>query len=805
MPQRLRRATRPAIALACMLALALSFVLARPGGGTERSDPAGVPGPAAIPGTEPVSAPAAPRLGRARELPALARDAPKPKPPKRKRAAARPAAPAPARRPGGTGADARPRGARARVHAAARARGAATGRPGAGGAPRTAGRSAPGVLRRLGLMADSPGDSLARAVRARVSLRHRGLLPARVVRDDAGRLRIQLQRHEAPTLAEVLAGEQLGRRDAIVLVYGVAAAAEALRRAGLVARDLRPSRILVSPTNGAVLADSGIPLELMPRTVRPGDPDAAFRSPEELATGHIDARSNVYSLGVLLRAVLDPSGGSELPTPVEAVIERASATDPELRHATPKELMVATADAVGLRIRSRPGGGAELALTPRDSATPSGGGAPAPRPRPAPPRARPAVPRPARPPSPPSRPQPNAEPAASETPPREREAVPSHEPPAPRPRPPAPPPRREPSRPRIRVPSMPRPRMPRISVPSVPRPRMPHISVPSIPRPRMPRVSTPSLPRPRIPSPPRLHLRVPSLPATLRPARIGRAVAVGLALLASVTAGLMLAKAGGEDDGAAQISSAALSVQLPGDWDGTKVDREPSIPLAEPLAAAPEGERGTGLVAGRVDDAVALDKRLRTEGRRTEVSLGRLEAWRYSGIEPQTGLAAVAFLAPTSDGSVLVICHARRAVAPQRLRECEGIASTIALRGGRPVALATIGEGEQVVNELMAALRSARVRGRRELARARRAPGQAQAARGLAKTYRAAAERVERSPEIDGEAGELAESLRAAGSAYGDLAAAAARGNRERYRAARRAVVEREAAVERGAAEPLSA
>ncbi len=629
-----------------------------------------------------------------------------------------------------------------------------------------------------------------------------------MVRDDAGRLRIQLQRHEAPTLAEVLAGEQLGRRDAIVLVYGVAAAAEALRRAGLVARDLRPSRILVSPTNGAVLADSGIPLELMPRALRPGDPDAAFRSPEELATGHIDARSNVYSLGVLLRAVLDPSGGSELPGPVEAVIERAGATDPELRYATPKELMVATADAVGLRIRSRPGGGADLVLTPRDSPAPRGGGAPAPRPRPAPPRARPAVPRPARPPSPPSapsRPQPNAEPAAPATPPREQEAIPSHEPPAPRPRPPAPPPRRAPSRPGIRVPSMPRPRMPRISVPSVPRPRMPRISVPSIPRPRMPRVSAPSLPRPRIPRPPRPHLRVPSLPATLRPARIARAVGVALALAASVTAGLMLAKAGGEDDGASQISSAALTVQLPGDWDGTKVDREPSIPLSEPLAAAPEDERGTGIVAGRVDDAVALDKRLRTEGRRTEVSLGRLQAWRYSGIEPQTGLAAVAFLAPTSDGSVLVICHARRAVAPQRLRECEGIASTIALRGGRPVALATIGQGEQVVNELMAALRRARVSGRRELARARRAPGQAQAARGLANTYRAAAERVEGSPEIDGEAGELAESLRAAGRAYGDLAAAAARGNRERYRAARRAVVEREAAVERGAAEPLSA
>jgi hypothetical protein len=224
------------------------------------------------------------------------------------------------------------------------------------------------------------------------------------------------------------------------------------------------------------------------------------------------------------------------------------------------------------------------------------------------------------------------------------------------------------------------------------------------------------------------------------------------------------------------------------------------------VAAAPLGESGTGLVAGRVGDAAELDKRLNAEATgRSEVTLGRLQAWRYSGLEPETGVEAVAYLAPTSDGSVLVICHARRPVAPRRLDQCEAIAGTIALRGARPAALASLGEGERALTDVMNNLRSERRSGRRELARAEHSPDQARAARELEASYRAAAESVESSPEIEGEAGGLAESLRAAASAYGDLAAAAKDGDRSRYRAASRLVVEREAAVERGAAEPLSA
>jgi hypothetical protein len=613
-------------------------------------------------------------------------------------------------------------------------------------------------------MSDVRAEKLARALRARVSMSHPGLLPARVVRDGAGRFRILLQRHDAPTLAELLPAGEISRKDGVRLVYGVASAAEALRRAGLVARDLRPGRILVSSERGVVLADTGIPLELMPRTLRTGDPEAAFRSPEERAGDPIDARSNVYSLGVLLRAVLDRPVSSGLPKQVEAVIAQATAADPAERYAGPKEFIVAAAGALGVRIRQRPGGGTELVRVAAEGVAASAQA--------------PAPPKPSRP-----------------TPPRRPPRAPSA--PGPPHREPAP----EPSRsrgPAFAPPSLPRPSVRRPSIPRL------HLRLPSIPRPHL-RLPSVRWPRPRLPRP---QLRMPAVPGLRVPSQPSvRALGVAAALATCVIGGLLLARLVGDEEGGTQISSSALSVRLPEGWDSTKVARESSIALSAPVAAAPLGESGTGLVAGRVEDAAELDERLSAEAtQRAEITLGRLQAWRYSGLEPERGLAAVAYLAPTSDGSLLVICHARRPVAPARLKECERIASTIALRGARPAALASDGAPARAVSEVMTELRSARQVRRRELAKARRAPEQARAARALAESYRDAADRLEASPVIeDGVAGGLAESLRAAASAYGELAAAAKDRDRTDYRAATRVIVRREAAVERGAAESLSA
>ena len=90
MPRRLGRVATPAVGTACILALALSFVVARGGGEPQADDPLAP----AIPTTKPAAAITTPLLGRAHDLPPLA-PAP-PKPAKRRSPAPESPVPAPA-------------------------------------------------------------------------------------------------------------------------------------------------------------------------------------------------------------------------------------------------------------------------------------------------------------------------------------------------------------------------------------------------------------------------------------------------------------------------------------------------------------------------------------------------------------------------------------------------------------------------------------------------------------------------------------------------------------------------------------
>jgi hypothetical protein len=650
------------------------------------------------------------------------------------------------------------------------------------------------------------------AAGARRSIRHAHLLPARVVRDEHGRVRIVLRRHRVPTLSEALASGALDVRPALRVLYGVASAADALSQAGLVARDLTPDRILVCPERGGLLADTGIPLELVPRSTGPDGPDLAYRSPEELEGLPIDARSNVYSLGaVFLAAVTAPDGERlALPAPVEAVVRRAMAIEPEKRYASATEFVVTLASAFGLR---RYAGKAER----RPKAVPR-----ALEPL-APPKAPPeadAPPRTLRPPEP-IAPDAGREPARDQGEARLAPvgSAPSGETPGPS-RPPArrarpkrqrvsASPRRM-ARPRLRHPAIPRvwlPAMPRVRVPAMPRVRLP--AVPRVRVPAMPRLRAPALSRMRVPALPALPAF--SLPAVSLPRAPGRpgpvAVGLGAAVVACLLAGIVLARGLGTDTPSTQVGSSAFAIELPAGWGKTKVARTGGIELSAPIAAAPFGEGGAGLVVGQVSDLVPLDRRFRAEGERREVRLGRLSAWRYSGLSPKEGLAATAYLAPTTGAPLLVICHARQHDARTRLPECEDIASTIALRGERPASLARVSRHAQRLASVMARLRSARLDGRRRLAAVELAESQARAARDLEQAYRDAASRLQQAGRTDGSAAldSLVGSLRATAGAYAQLAEAAADVDEDDFRAASEAVVQAEETVEDEAAETAAA
>ncbi len=109
---------------------------------------------------------------------------------------------------------------------------------------------------------------------------------------------------------------------------------------GIVHRDLKPSNILVTRVDGEAavkVIDFGIAkalaLPLGEVRTRAGQylGTPAYASPEQRTGGPVDARADVYALGLILRRLLEPLGPP--PAWLRRVLERALAADPARRFA----------------------------------------------------------------------------------------------------------------------------------------------------------------------------------------------------------------------------------------------------------------------------------------------------------------------------------------------------------------------------------------------------------------------------------------------------------------------------------------
>jgi serine/threonine-protein kinase len=135
------------------------------------------------------------------------------------------------------------------------------------------------------------------------------------------------------------------------------------QRPPVIFRDLKPANIMITPQGSLKLIDFGIA-----RLFKPGqakDTQAfgtiGYSAPEQYGRGQTDARSDVYSLGVLLHQLLtgyDPTAtpfrlppanrvNPQLGEAVSAALARATATDPENRFASVGELRDAVLGAAG--------------------------------------------------------------------------------------------------------------------------------------------------------------------------------------------------------------------------------------------------------------------------------------------------------------------------------------------------------------------------------------------------------------------------------------------------------------------------
>ena len=230
--------------------------------------------------------------------------------------------------------------------------------------------------------------------RLAASIDHPNIVPVFEAGEADGELFLAMRYVEGTDLDSLISNEGALAPGRIVgLLAGIADALDAAHARGLVHRDVKPSNILVAPGQRgehAYLSDFGL-------TKRLGSSDALTRTgqvigsvgylaPEAIEGGSVDHRADIYSLGCVLYAALSghppyerdtdlavlwahvkaepPTLAPDHPAlaPLDPVIARALAKDPEARFASAGELIDAAGTAMGVAV-PRVGASTPLPMT----------------------------------------------------------------------------------------------------------------------------------------------------------------------------------------------------------------------------------------------------------------------------------------------------------------------------------------------------------------------------------------------------------------------------------------------------------
>ena len=184
------------------------------------------------------------------------------------------------------------------------------------------------------------------------------------------------QHHDPYIVLEYVAGEALNKllsRDrrlplarALQLAEEIAEALDYAHLQGVIHRDIKPGNILLTPEGHAKLADFGIAKVDLSHTTLPGKVlgTPAYMAPEQLEGGKTDGRSDLFSLGVILYAMVtgrSPFRGDNSSAVCHKVVNLNPPPPSAVNVDLPKELDPVVARALAKKPSKRYERGAEFA------------------------------------------------------------------------------------------------------------------------------------------------------------------------------------------------------------------------------------------------------------------------------------------------------------------------------------------------------------------------------------------------------------------------------------------------------------